>query len=428
MKIFKFGGASVKNAAAVRNVAAVLDLYRGDEIFVVVSAMDKTTNALEKLVKAYYYKDGDPLTELDRVKKFHHKIMEELFADKANPVYDDVNNSFVEIEWLIEEEPACGRQGFDFTYDQIVSIGEMVSSRILSAFLNEEGKPNRWVDVRDIIKTDNTYRDAKVDWEKSKEASLSLPNSRKEKILVTQGFIGVTSENFTTTLGREGSDYSAAILAYLTDAESVTIWKDVPGFLNADPKWFDPTVKLRNISYYEAIELSYYGASVIHPKTIQPLHKKNIPLFVNSFVSPKEEGTVINENTASDSLVPSFIFKMNQVLISILPKDYSFIVEENLSGIFASFAKHRVKINLMQNSALSFSVSVDFDDKKIPALIEELRSSYQVRFNENLELVTIRHYDQPTIDRVTVGKEILVEQKSRQTARMVMRDLNNYNR
>lgn len=422
MKVFKFGGASVKNADAVRNVASVLNLFPKEKIVVVVSAMDKTTNALERVVKKYFYKEGDAVAELEKVKLFHQKILQELFPEKNHPVYSDVNNSFVEIEWLIEDEPTGS---FDFTYDQIVSIGEFVSSKILSAFLNDAGIKNKFLDIRDIIKTDNTYRDAKVDWEKSQEALQNSPLFWKgagSEVFVTQGFLGVTSENYTTTLGREGSDYTAAILANLLNAESVTIWKDVPGFLNADPKWFDDTVKLRNISYHEAIELSYCGASIIHPKTIQPLHAKNIPLYVKSFVFPNEEGTVINENTSSDSLIPSFIFRMNQVLISIIPNDYSFIVEENLRDIFSYFSKHRVKINLMQNSAISFSVSVDDDEKKIPALIQELKKNYKVLYNRNLELVTIRHYDQKTIERVTVNKEILLEQKTRQTARMVMRD------
>lgn len=433
MKVFKFGGASVKNAAAVRNVASVLNLFKNEKIVVVVSAMDKTTNALEQVVKKYFYKGGDAVSELEKVKNFHQKIMEELFPAKNHPIYSDINNSFVEIEWLLEDSPpeklSSGQSGFDFVYDQVVSIGEFVSSKILSAYLNDSGSKNQWLDARDVIKTDNTYRDAKVDWEQSEVSAnfFSFPsvNDKPEKgsLVVTQGFLGVTSENYTTTLGREGSDYSAAILANLFNAESVTIWKDVPGFLNADPKWFENTMKLRNISYHEAIELSYYGATIIHPKTIQPLRSKNIPLYVNSFLYPKEEGTIINENTASDSLVPSFIFKMNQVLISILPKDYSFIVEENLSDIFACFAKKRVKINLMQNSAISFSVCVDFDDKKVPALIGELKKSYKVLYNDGLELVTIRHYDSSTLERVTLGKQILVEQKSRQTARMVMRDM-----
>lgn len=419
MKVFKFGGASVKNAAAVRNVSTVLNLYKNEEIIVVVSAMGKTTNALEKIVRAYFYREGDLYEELKTVKKFHSEIIEELFPQKNHSIYSEVNNAFVEIEWIIEEAPGGDH---DFTYDQIVSIGELLSSKILSAYLNDAGIKNQWMDARDIIKTDNTYRDAKIDWENSISAVKNVSGLKGKGILVTQGFIGTTSENYTTTLGREGSDYSAAIFANLTDAKSVTIWKDVPGFLNADPKWFDSTVKLNNISYFEAIELSYYGATIIHPKTIQPLHNKNIPLYVKSFVSPGDDGTVINENTASDSLIPTFIFKMDQVLISILPKDYSFIVEENLSDIFSSFARHRVKINLMQNSAISFSVSADYDDKKIPILLEELKKTYKVLFNQNLELVTMRHYDQATIERVTEGKEILVEQKSRHTARMVMRN------
>lgn len=423
MRIFKFGGASVKNPAAVKNVATVLNLYKGKKIVVVVSAMDKTTNALEKLVKCHFYKEGDAATELGKVKQFHENVMNELFADRSHRVFREVNNLFVEIEWILDEEP---NGTFDFVYDQVVSIGELVSSKILSNYLEQAGIKTQWIDIRDIIKTDNNYRDARVNWEQSHFALKNLSLFKKETgndVYVTQGFIGVTSENYTTTLGREGSDYSAAILAYLLNAKNVTIWKDVPGFLNADPKWFDNTVKLRNISYHEAIELSYYGATIIHPKTIQPLRSKNIPLYVKSFVHPEEEGSTINENTSSDSLIPSFIFRMNQVLISIMPMDYSFIAEDNLQDIFGDFADHKVKINLMQNSAISFSVSVDFDDKRIPELIEDLKMRYKVLYNKNLELVTIRHYDQATLDRVTLNKEILLEQKTRHTARMVMRDL-----
>ena len=423
MKVFKFGGASVKNADAVKNVASVIQLHK-DDLIVVVSAMGKTTNALEEVVKVYAGGEGDVFEKLQVVKDFHSAIMNELFEDKNNTIFDEIHNTFVEIEWEIEEEY---NGNYDYVYDQIVSVGELLSTKIVNAYLNQIGINSGWMDARDLIQTDNTYRSARVDWELTeqlvKQQVLPKFEGADQQIILTQGFIGSSSENFTTTLGREGSDFSAGILAYCSNAEDVTIWKDVPGMLNADPKWFDDTQKLNNISYHEAVELAYYGATVIHPKTIKPLHNRHIPLYVKSFVAPEEPGTIINDNTSEDSLVPSFIFKMNQVLISIAAKDYSFIMEDHLSHIFGLFAEHGVKINLMQNSAISFSVSVDNDGIKIPSLIEDLRKEYKVLYNDGLELVTIRHYDQDTIDRVTINKEILVEQKSRNTSRMVMKDL-----
>ena len=417
-KIFKFGGASVKSAEAVKNVESVIKLFK-DDLVVVISAMGKTTNALEKVVESYLTKDGKTQEHLQEVKDFHFNILNDLFPNKKHPIYTEIHNTFVEIEWEIEDEAA---RKYDYVYDQIVSVGEMLSTKIVSAYLNENGTKNTWLDVRNVIQTDNTYRNAKVDWEKTEKLAQSLI-SNQQSLIITQGFIGSSSELFTTTLGREGSDFSAGILAYCLNAESVTIWKDVPGMLNADPKWFDATEKLNNISYHEAVELAYYGASVIHPKTIKPLHNKNIPLYVKSFVNPQENGTIINENTTKDSLIPSFIFKMNQVLISISAKDYSFIMEDNLSHIFGLFSEKGVKINLMQNSAISFSVCVDFDNQKTLPLIEDLKKDYKVLYNENLELVTIRHYDDKTIKRVTTNKQIIVEQKSRNTARFVMRNL-----
>lgn len=424
IKVFKFGGASVKNADAVRNVGAIIQSF-SDDLVVVVSAMGKTTNALEEVVKSYFYHDGKVEDKLKVVKDFHSEILNNLFEDKEHPIFNDVHNTFVEIEWEIEEEV---HREFDYVYDQIVSIGEILSTKIVSAYLNSAGITNNWLDARNIIQTDNTYRSAKVDWKKTEAlAKNSISNKLikgQQNIFLTQGFIGSSSELYSTTLGREGSDFSAGILAYCLNAESVTIWKDVSGMLNADPKWFNQTEKLNNISYHEAVELAYYGASVIHPKTIKPLHNKNIPLYVKSFVNPTEDGTIINKNNTEDSLIPSFIFKMNQVLISISAKDYSFIMEDALSHIFGIFSNFRVKINLMQNSAISFSVCVDFDEQKTESLIDELRKDYKVLYNENLELVTIRHYDDKTIKRVTTNKKIIVEQKSRNTARFVMQDLN----
>ncbi|MCB9174830.1 MAG: aspartate kinase [Flavobacteriales bacterium] len=420
MKVFKFGGASVKNAEAVKNVGKVIQLFN-DDLVVVISAMDKTTNALEKVVESYMKKDGECFKWLDEVKNFHYKIIDELFNDKTHQIYEDIHNAFVEIEWELEEEPL---RSYDYVYDQIVSVGEIVSTKIVSAYLNLTGLPAQWIDVRNVIQTDNTHRDAKVDWELTeklakKEFELNASSSVKT-VFLTQGFIGSSSENFTTTLGREGSDFSAGILAYCLNAESVTIWKDVPGMLNADPKLFSETKMLSNISYHEAVELAYYGATVIHPKTIKPLQNKNIPLYVKSFLNPQQEGTVIDNNTTHDSSIPSFIVKRNQVLISIESKDYSFIIENNLSQIFGIFSKMGVKINLMQNSAISFSVVVDFDVQKTPLLIQELTKDYKVRYNENLSLITVRHYTKEAIDSVVQNQKILLEQKSRKMIRMVV--------
>jgi aspartate kinase len=421
MKVFKFGGASVKNAEAVKNVRNVINLFN-DDLTVVISAMDKTTNALEKVVDSYMNADGKCFEYLQEVKDFHYKIMDELFADRKLPVFEEIHNTFVEIEWEIEDAPT---REYDYVYDQIVSVGEIISTKIVSAYLNHVGVSNNWVDVRNIIQTDNTHRDARVDWElteKLAQESLNdLFNQDKRNIIITQGFIGSSSENFTTTLGREGSDFTAGILAFCLNAESVTIWKDVPGMLNADPKLFSDTQKLNNISYREAIELAYYGASVIHPKTIKPLQNKNIPLYVKSFVNPNEPGTLINENTSEDSLIPSYIFKKNLVLISISVRDYSFIMEDHLSHIFGLFSKFGVRIHLMQNSAISFSVCVDNNQQKLTKLIEALNSKYLVKFNDNVELLTIRHYDDETIAKTTLNKEILLIQKSRNSVRMVMK-------
>ena len=423
MKVFKFGGASVKDAGAVKNVAEILKNFSDEKICVVVSAMGKTTNALERITNSYFNKQENLSIEFEALKTFHKEILESLFSDKNHPIYNEVNNLFVEVEWAIEDA-ATGT--YDFEYDQIVSVGELLSTKIVNAFLNDNGVKSQWFDVRDIIKTDNTYREGKVDWDdtvQNMNKTISKYFETNNGIAITQGFIGCTSENFTTTLGREGSDYSAAILAYGLGAEEMTIWKDVPGMLNADPKWFDDTEKLDHISYREAIELAYYGATVIHPKTIKPLQNKSIPLYVKSFLNYEKEGTLIDEETTEDNLIPSFIFKMNQLLISISPKDFSFIVEGNMQDIFGLFSKHNVTMNLMQNSALNFSVTVNNDEQKIPGLLENLKKDYKVWLNNGLELVTIRHYNSQTIERVTVGKEILVEQKSRHTARFVMKDL-----
>ena len=421
LKVFKFGGASVKDAIAVKNAASIVKQYENDSLLIVVSAMGKTTNNLEKLTDAYFYKKTSTEKILEEIKQFHFDILHELFKNEQHPVFTLIENDFVELFWAIEDDPT---HEYNHHYDQIVSMGEILSSRIVAAYLNEHVNPCYWLDARGIIQTDNTYREGNVDFELTQQLAEKelLPLFKKYNTLLTQGFIGGTSENFTTTLGREGSDYTAAILAYSTGAESVTIWKDVPGVLNADPKWFSDTQKIDQLTYQDAIELAYYGATVIHPKTIKPLQNKNIPLYVKSFVDPTAAGTVI-KNIQKQLPVPSFIFKVHQMLITLSPRDFSFIAEENLSKIFGLFHEQQVKINVMQLSAISFSVCVDMDSKKIPPLIHRLQNDYKVLYNDELELITIRYYDQSTLERVCVNKEILLEQKSRYTVQLVVRNI-----
>jgi aspartate kinase len=418
MEVYKFGGASVANAEAVKNIADIIKNSAKDNLLIVISAMGKMTDRLEKLSEAYIQGDPYALEIFEEIKTFHFSVVQDLFGDDLS-VHNDVANTFVEIEWLLEED---ANDAPDYIYDQIVSIGEVVSTKIVAAYLNKIDCYSTWVDARNYVKTDNTYREGKVDMEKTQaEIQKTLLPLLSKMIVVTQGFIGSTSENFTTTLGRDGSDYSAALFTAGMNASSLTIWKDVPGVLNADPKWFAETERIPELSFHDAIELTYYGANVIHPKTIKPLQNKNIPLYVRSFISPEGIGTKIS-SLKTPLPVPSFIFKVNQVLISIFPKDFSFIIEENLSDIFSLFHKHKVKINTMLNSAISFSVSIDNDQAKIDGLLNDLKESYTVKYNTGLELVTIRYYNPGTIDRVIVNKDILLEVKSRHTCQIVMRD------
>lgn len=423
MKVFKFGGASVKDANAVRNVSEILKLYKGEKLTVIVSAMGKTTNKLEEVVKAYSQNNQIQFNaHINDLYDFHENIMGELFRERHFHVFNAVEQIFEQLRHRFDQPFP---DNFSFAYDQIVSLGEVISSHIVSAFLFEQGHSATWADARKLVRTDNQYQEGNVDWKKTEELIQSrfVPQFEKNDIQVTQGFVGHTPEGFTTTLGREGSDYTAGIFAFCANAESVTIWKDVPGMLNADPKYFDDTIKLEKISFREAIELSYYGASVIHPKTVKPLQNKNIPLHVKSFLNPQSEGTVIQESTEFDHLVPSFIFGMNQVLFSITTRDFSFIIEEHLSDIFNRLSSINAKINLMQNSALDFSILLDRSKVDPDKIVELFNDTYKVKYNEGVELVTIRHYDAATIARVTVDKEILVEQKTRHTARLVMKNI-----
>ena len=327
---------------------------------------------------------------------------------------------FTEINWAIEEEVSGS---YNYHYDQVVSQGEVLATKIVAAFLNHEQVNAIWTDARGFIQTDNSYRDGKVDYALSQELVKNelLPLFKRTNIVITQGFIGGTSENFTTTLGREGSDYTAALLAYFSDAEKVTIWKDVPGVLNADPKFFKNTKKLDELTYHDAIELTYFGASVIHPKTIKPLQNKNIPLYVKSFLKPEDPGTVIRESEKRIE-VTSYIFKTDQILLSIQPKDFSFIAEDNLAFIFNLFSKYNVHANMIQNSAISFSVCTDYDVHKIEPLIQELQEQFKVLYNKDVQLMTIRNYDDEIIAKLSAGKTILIEQKSRNTHQMVMQE------
>ncbi|RYY37127.1 MAG: aspartate kinase [Sphingobacteriaceae bacterium] len=416
--VFKFGGASVKNAEGIINLARVVKRYESEQLLIVVSAMGKTTNALEKLAKAYASQTDDVHAIYDEIKGYHLNIVSELF-EVGDSIFDEVENTFVEIDWMIEEEP---HDDYDFIYDQIVSIGELVSTRIVNAYLNKAGLTSRWLDVRGYIHTDNTYREGTVQWDKTcKSIQQDVPTMLQKGIVVTQGFLGGTSENFTTTLGREGSDYTASIFASCLEAKSVTTWKDVPGVLNADPKLFTDTVKFDELSYNEAIEMTYYGATVIHPKTIKPLQNAGIPLYVKSFTQPEAEGTVIKKDGQNSFIKPVIIVKQNQVMISVATKDYSFITENHLSDIFRIFVKSQVKTNLMQTSALSFTVCIDYNEDRFSTLLQNLKHDFTVRYNDKLTLLTVRYYKQDALKELTAGKEVLLEQLSRNAAQMVVR-------
>jgi len=426
IKVFKFGGASVKDAMGVRNVSTIIKKNLNSPLVVVISAMGKTTNALEKVAEAYYSGNNTIADELlIDVRNYHINIAEELFGPEKNFAFDIINRTIDHLRYYILQ-PAG--KTYNYEYDRIVSSGEMIATQLVSEYLNSNDIPNRWFNARDLVITDTNYRDAGVDWLKTEKAVTSKITPWLEKkqltstpVAITQGFIGGTTQGFITTLGREGSDYTAAIMAYTLKASEVIIWKDVAGFLNADPKKMPSPVLLSHISYQEAIELSYYGATVIHPKTLKPLLRRNIPLKVKSFYNPDEVGSVISKDFQQDSLYPSYIFKSNQMLLSIFPKDFSFIAEHNLSRIFSEFARSGIKINVMQNSALSFSVCFDHDKMNTPTILQNLEKIYNLKYNTNVELITIRHYDKANLEALLTGRKILLEQKSRTTLQWVVK-------
>jgi aspartate kinase len=418
MRIYKFGGASVKDAQAVKNVYEILQIEDQKNLVVVISAMGKTTNALEVVWKAYLNNDVELSSKVDVVKQYHQNMISELFGSVHNEVSDEVNNLFVELEWILEEEPDENK---DFIYDQIVSLGELLSTRIVEAYLRANGLKTQWIDARSYLKSDNQYREAEIDWELSSTLIKDeLPKILDNNIIITQGFIACTSENYTTTLGREGSDYTAAIFANILNAESVTIWKDVPGVLTADPKIFEGAVKLDDIPYAEAIEMTYYGATVIHPKTIKPLQNKKIPLLVKPFLAPTESGTAVGRKENVEFKVPIVILKKNQKLISFSTNDFSFIAENNLTEIIGTISKLGIKINTMQNSAMTFSICID-DSEKSELLIELLKSKYKIMYNDNIQLITIRHYNETIIQEFLSKHQLMLEQRSRSTIQLVLK-------
>ena len=419
VQVFKFGGASVKDAPAIENLQNILRRYPDEHLVVVISAMGKTTNFLEKLLSAYHHKSGNVDALVDELQQQHEQVAIQLVPDPGS-ILDRLRKLFAELRMRLSIEPSGN---YDFDYDQIVSFGELLSTTLISGYLNIAGIANVWLDARRLVRTDSTYREGVLDWETSCQqirATVSDCFARQSRVVLTQGFIAGTAEHLTTTLGREGSDYSAAIMAYALDAKNVTIWKDVPGLLNADPKRFPEAVKLDRIPYEEAVELSYYGASIIHPKTLKPLQNKQIPLYVKSFFYPDDAGSVIT-NCPLNTDIPSYIVKDHQTLITIFPKDFSFIAVDNLSEIFAVLSRYRVRINLMQNSALSFSICSDVEPDRLRRCIECLQNQYKVKYNEDVQLFTIRHYTQEAVDKVIGQREMLVRQTSRATIQFVVK-------
>jgi aspartate kinase len=430
IKIFKFGGASVKSAQGVINIASIINRFPDENIVMIISAMGKMTNSLEGLLRFYMSCDHDQmLTCYDRIKDFHLGILKELFQDKNHSVFTETQNLFSQLlGYLLNKNLVKKKKpDYDFEYDQVVSYGELLATSIVYHYLTFIGISSNLFDARELIKTDSSFREANVDW-KLTEESISLKmrdyfttENTTRKVAVIQGFIGGDKHGNTTTLGREGSDFTAAIFAHSLKTKEVTIWKDVPGVMNADPKWFKHARKLDILSYREAIELAFYGASIIHPKTIKPLENANIKLHVKSFLQPELEGTTIEYLANWKLLHPIYILKPNQVLISISPKDFSFIVEENLSQIFDILANHHVRANVMQNSAISFTICVDGDRLSGSDVLSELQKNYTLRYNENVELITIRHYNPAAIRNIVKEREILMEQKTRNTIQLVLK-------
>ncbi len=415
MKIFKFGGASVKDAEGVKNLVKILEKVGKDQTLIVVSAMGKTTNSLELVVKNYFENKEELSYSLNQIYDFHNNILSELFLESNNSIFSEVKDILENLKVFLRRNKS---PNYSFVYDQVVSFGEILSTKIINSYLNYININSNWIDARSLIKTDSKYRDANLDWEVTQQ---SISNNINTSILnITQGFVGSDENNFNTTLGREGSDYSAAIFAYCLNAESVTIWKDVPGVLNADPRVFKKPQLLNKISYTEAIELAFYGASVIHPKTLQPLQKKEIPLYVKSFLDPVSKGTVISRGTKIDPEIPCFIVKRNLSLLKLSSLDFSFIVEDNISDIFQILHENKMKVDLIQNSAISFSVCVYDKYYRLKELLSILKATYKVECTENVSLFTIRHFNENSAKEILKNNRLLLEQRTNETLQLVV--------
>ncbi len=415
MKIYKFGGASVKDAEGIKNVVRVLNNEGFKNTLIVISAMGKMTNAFEKIINSYHQKTDDLQQNIKFVRDYHSAIMTGLFENKSNSIFREVDILFEELNKFLKTNNSSD---YNFIYDQIVGFGEFLSTKIVSAYLNEIGIENQWIDVRKYLKTDDSYRDAYVNWElTSKNISSLNPN----KIYITQGFLGEDAQGNTTTLGREGSDYTAAIFAHCLNAKSLTIWKDVDGVLNADPRYFENAQLLHQISYSEAIEMAFYGASVIHPKTLKPLENKIIPLYVRSFFNLEEKGTTVGKGIDLIPEIPCFILKQDQILVSISALDFSFMVESNLSDIFSILHDNKLKVNLIQNSAISFSVCIEDKFNNFQHFLAALKSKYKVTYVENVLLYTIRHATEKAIDQIEQKGEVLLKQATKGTVQLVIK-------
>jgi aspartate kinase len=422
LNVFKFGGASIKDASAIRNVANILETYKGKRLVIVVSAMGKTTNALEVVARAYA--SGDIDTARRKLSELHNATMttvRELFEDTPASLEASLNDLFVSVEWVFDDPP---NESYDYDYDQIVSLGELISSQIVAVYLNHTGLPTGWLDARDCIITDNTYREGWVQWPETQgRISGTVPPLLEEgKFVLTQGFIGSTTENFTTTLGREGSDYSAAIFSYCLDAEAMSIWKDVPGVLTADPRLFENVSKVDRLSYKEAIEMTYYGASIIHPKTIKPLQNKSIPLHVRSFIDPTSTGTEIT-GEAGDTYPPMVAVEKEQALINISTRDFSFVAEHHIRELFEYITTTRLQVNMMQNTAISFNVVVNDIDDRVERFCKLVEKDFKTTVDQDLELITIRHYTNEVADSMRRGKVQLLEGRMPLTLQMVVKEV-----
>lgn len=421
MKVFKFGGASLESIERIHKVGAIVQSFPDEQLLIVISAMGKTTNELEKVAQNFFLRKREIAAQLlYNIEQQHLDVAAALLGTREHPLFQQLQQFFTEAEWTLGEKPM---RSYDYYYDQLVSLGELLSTAIVSAWFNQAGIRNTWVDVRDIFRTDDNFRDANIDWAFTQRnvTEKVLPLFKDVNIVIAQGFIGSTDQNESVTLGREGSDYSAAVFASMLDAESQTIWKDVEGLKNADPKQFSNTINIPEISYSEVIEMAYYGAQVIHPKTIKPLQNKQIPLYVKCFLNKDLPGTLIREDVDHTQLPPIIVLKKNQVLITLTSRDYSFITEDKISDIYDIFHSLKIKINLMQNAAISFSCCIDNTPEKIEQLIKAIHQGFKLSYNEGLELLTVRYSKDGLLDELSKGRTLLLEQKSPITVQRILK-------